>query len=78
MSASPSISTCCPNCSAHALGTETASVCTECAHATVAGASVHLPLLIAGLLVASLTAVAFRMLRRRANMPIPSPRPGVA
>ena len=37
----------CPNCSAAAIGTEAASVCTECVTATVAGASFSLPMMLA-------------------------------
>lgn len=59
------MSTCCPNCPATALGTETASLCTECATATVAGASFNLPLLIAGALAAGVAIFTYRMLHSR-------------
>ena len=62
------MTTCCPNCSSvTALGAESASICTECATVTVAGASLSLPLILAGVLVAGVTAVAFKMLRHRAG-----------
>lgn len=61
------MSTCCPNCSASALGTEAATLCTECATATVAGASFSLPVLIAGALAVGAAVVAFRVLRPRAG-----------
>lgn len=59
------MSTCCPHCSAAALGTEAASVCTECATATVAGVSLNLPLLLAGALAAGVGVIAVRFLRHR-------------
>lgn len=61
------MSTCCSNCSAAALGSEAASFCTECATATVAGASFSLPSFLAGALVAGVAVIAVRMLLRRAG-----------
>ena len=59
------MTTCCPNCpSAVALGTEAASICTECATATIAGAAFNLPLLLAGALVAGVAMIAFRVFWR--------------
>lgn len=62
------MSTCCPSCSATAVGTEAASICTECATATVAGASFSLPLLFVGILAAGIALTAIRMLRRRPGL----------
>ena len=57
---------CCPNCgSAQTLGTEAASICTECATATVAGASISLPLLVAIVIAAGVAVIGLRMLCRR-------------
>lgn len=53
---------CCPNCSAQSIGIEAASVCTECASATVAGATFSFPMLIAGAVVATLAVVVVRRL----------------
>ncbi len=61
------MSTCCTNCSATATGIETAYVCTECATATVAGASFSLPMFFAGALVAGVAVIAYRMIRRRSG-----------
>lgn len=59
------MSTCCPNCSADAFGTEAASLCTECATATVAGGSFSLPVLLAAALAVGVGVIASRALRRR-------------
>ena len=70
---------CCPNCgSAQSLGTEAASICTDCATATVAGASISLPLLFAGALAVGVAVIAFRMLRRRAGWVIQMKRTAVS
>lgn len=56
---------CCPNCSSTAsLGGEVASVCTECATVTVAGAEFNLPLLLATTAGAVLLAFAWKIARR--------------
>ncbi len=70
--------TCCPNCSAGALGTEAASICTECATATIAGASFSLPMFLAGAFAAGIAVIAFRMLRCRAGVWIQTKRPVLA
>ena len=57
--------TICPNCSAAALGTETASICTECVSATVAGATFSFPMLIAGAVVATVALFVVRRLARQ-------------
>jgi len=58
---------CCPNCSAQSIGIEAASMCTECASATVAGATFSIPALIAGVVVATLAVFVVRRLARVAN-----------
>lgn len=69
------MATCCPNCSsASVLGTEAASICTECATATVAGASFSLPMVIAAACAAGLGVIAFKMLRRRLGACLESKR----
>ncbi len=55
------MTTCCPNCPATALGTDAASICTECATATVAGASFDLTSLAIGLAAATIAALACRL-----------------
>ncbi len=72
------MSTCCPNCSAAALGTDAALLCTECATATVAGASFSLPMLLAGVLAAGLSLVVIRLLVRRSGGWFRTIRPAVA
>jgi len=72
------MSTCCPNCSASALGTDAALICTECATATVAGASLSLPTLIAGAILAGVALVAARILHRRASSWTKTRQPAMA
>jgi hypothetical protein len=73
------MTTCCPNCSnASALGSEAASLCTECGAATVAGASIDLPLLFAGVFAAGLALLACRALRRRFAAAPAMARPALA
>ncbi len=70
--------TCCPNCSAGALGADAGFVCTECATAGVAGASFSLPMVIAGAFAAGIAVIVFRMLRRRTGVWIQAKRPAQA
>jgi len=59
------MTTCCPSCSSSsAIGTEVASVCTECVSVSAAGLSVNLPILFA--LTAGVVAVvlARKVIRR--------------
>ena len=59
------MSTCCPNCpSSAAIGSEVASVCTECASASVAGASLSLSTAITMAVVAAAAIYTWRMARR--------------
>ncbi|MFI4893227.1 MAG: hypothetical protein ACIAQ0_07300 [Phycisphaerales bacterium JB058] len=58
------MSTCCPNCSAAAFGTDAASVCTDCATATVAGASFSLPTMLATTVCAVALVLAYKAIRR--------------
>ncbi len=48
---------CCPN--------EVASICTECASATVAGATISLPLLLAGIIIAGVAGIILNRLSSR-------------
>ena len=67
---------CCPNCSAAALGAETASICTECATATVAGASFSLPMMLAAAVGAAVLVLSLQAIRRmRHRMPGVAPTP---
>ncbi|MFG0326026.1 MAG: hypothetical protein ACF8SC_01990 [Phycisphaerales bacterium JB037] len=68
----------CPNCSAAAVGTEAASICTECATATVAGASFSLPMLLTGVLAAGVVLVAVRVLLRRSSAWLKTRQPVMA
>ena len=61
------MSTCCPNCSAIAFGTDAASVCAECANATVAGASFSPPLIVAGAIATGAAVIAVQLLLRRSG-----------
>lgn len=72
------MSTCCPNCSATALGTEATPVCAECATVTVAGASFSLPLLFAGAIAAGVAVIAVRMLLRRSGAWFNASQPALA
>lgn len=59
------MSTCCPNCSSPAaMGSDLASVCTECASVSLAGASFSLPALFAGVALAVGVGITVTMLRR--------------
>ncbi len=66
------MSACCPNCPATPLGTEIASICTECATATVGGASFSLPVMIATAICAAALVLTYQSLsrqwRRRPNV----------
>ena len=68
------MSPCCQTCS---VGTEVASVCTECATVTVAGASVGAPTLIVGALVAAVAVFAWKSIRHQAAMLARSGRPAL-
>ena len=71
------MSTACPNCSAGTLGTEVAGVCTECATATVAGASFSLPMLIGGVVAAAVAFVAVRALIRVSGAWLQARKPAI-
>ncbi len=72
------MSPCCPNCgSAQSLGNEAASVCNECATATVSGASISLPLFLVAVFAAGVAVMAFRVLRGRASGILQMSRPAV-
>ena len=59
------MTTCCPNCaSSAALGTEAASVCTECASVSVAGASMSLPMMLAIAACTVAAVIAWRAVHR--------------
>jgi hypothetical protein len=72
------MSTCCPNCSATALGTDAVSVCADCVTATVAGASFSLPLLVAGAIAAGVAVIAVRLLLRRSGACLKARQPALA
>ena len=59
------MSTCCPNCSSPAaMGSDLASVCTECASVSLAGASFSLPTFLAGVALAVGVGITLTMVRR--------------
>ena len=59
------MSTCCPNCSSPAaMGSDLASVCTECASVSLAGASFSLPTRLAGVALAVGVGITLTMVRR--------------
>ena len=59
------MTTCCPNCSSPAaMGGEIASICTECASVTVAGASVSLPAVVACAALVVTAGLLMNMIRR--------------
>ena len=59
------MTTCCPNCSSPAaMGTDIASMCTECASVTVAGASLSIPAMLACAALAVCVGVAVKLIRR--------------
>ena len=72
------MSTCCPKCSASAFGTDAASICTECATATVAGASISLPMIVAGVLAAGVSLMVIRLLVRRSGAWLKAMQPAAA
>ena len=62
------MSTCCPNCAATAFGTDAASICADCATATVAGTTFSVPMILAaaaGAAAIVLTIQAARMMMKR-------------
>jgi hypothetical protein len=67
---------CCPTSSAAA--GEVASICTECGTATVAGASLSLPLLLTGLVAAGVVVIACRVLRCRLSVRASTAGPALA
>ena len=59
------MTTCCPNCSSpSAMGTDVASLCTECANVTIAGSSMSIPTLIACAALAVGVSLTLKMIRR--------------
>ena len=60
------MTTCSPNCPATAIGTDAASICTECATATIAGASFDLTTLAASLAAATVVTIACRFIGKAA------------
>lgn len=66
------MSTPCPICSAAALGNDAASLCTECATATVAGTSFSLPGAIAAVALMAATYFAFKAARKALHRPSPT------
>ena len=58
------MTTCCPNCSSPAaMGTDIASVCTECASVTIAGSSMSIPVMLACAALAVGVGIAIKMFR---------------
>ena len=57
--------TCCPTCSGDAFGVQAASICTECATATVGGVALSVPLLFGCLVAIGVAMIAISVLRRR-------------
>lgn len=59
------MTTCCPHCSSSAaLGTEAASICTECATVSVAGAALSLPIMLTIAACAVAAVFAWKAVRR--------------
>ena len=58
------MTTCCPNCSSPAaMGTDIASMCTECASVTIAGSSMSIPTMLACAALAVGVGLAIKMFR---------------
>ena len=56
---------CCPNCSSPAaLGTEVASICTECASVSLAGTSFSIPMMMAAAATAMIVMTVAKRVRR--------------
>jgi len=49
---------CCTNCSAPSFGVDAVNVCTECASASVAGSTLGMSTLVAGVVIATLAVIA--------------------
>ena len=65
------MTTCCPNCSSpDAMGTDIASICTECASVTVAGASISLPAIVACAALVVTAGLLVNMFRRARTLEI--------
>ena len=63
------MTTCCPNCPSMAIGTEAASICTECASVSVAGASFSMPLMVASVAGAMAIVFAWKAIREASRRP---------
>ncbi|MEE2681428.1 MAG: hypothetical protein VX641_03550 [Planctomycetota bacterium] len=59
------MTTCCPNCSSPAaMGTDVASICTECASVSLAGTSLSIPVMLSCAALAVGVGIAFKLIRR--------------
>lgn len=60
------MTTCCPNCaSPSAMGTDVASLCTECASVSLAGTSLSIPVMLACAALAVGVGITLKLIRRQ-------------